>query len=312
MLNSANIFVTGGAGTLGHALARRRKADGWTGKMTVYSTDAHKHGRMRIEYPDVSFIQGDIRNPDTLYMAMSGHDIVIHAAAVKVIPTSELYSIDTFDVNVNGSQCVFSTALRANIKHLIGISTDKACHAANAYGASKYLMEKMAQEYARQDFPTQYHLVRYGNVLESNGSVIETWRKAIERGEKIKFTDPNMTRFWLSPVQAVDCITKALDCPSGCIYIPRIHSLSIGFLASYTVNIGEHNPLYEIIPIRPGEKTHETLLTEEEGWYALQSPEAFLLAPNTSQRFTTAVPPYSSDMAPELTLDELKYMLAEG
>lgn len=316
MLNSANIFVTGGAGTLGHALARRRKADGWTGKMTVYSTDAHKHGRMRIEYPDINFIQGDIRNPDTLYMAMSGHDIVIHAAAVKVIPTSELYSIDTFDVNVNGSQCVFSTALRANIKHLIGISTDKACHPANAYGASKYLMEKMAQEYARQDFPTQYHLVRYGNVLESNGSVIETWRKAIERGEKIKITDPNMTRFWLSPVQAVDCITKALECPSGCVYIPRMSALSLGKLAFYTCSKEQNDNVSSLIservPIRPGEKTHETLLTEEEGWYALQSSEAFLLAPTTAQRFTTAVPPYSSNMAPELTREELKYMLAEG
>lgn len=313
MLESANIFVTGGAGTIGHALARRRKEDGWTGKMTVYSTDAHKHGRMRIEYPDINFIQGDIRNPDTLYMGMSGHDIVIHAAAVKVIPTSELYSIDTFDVNVNGSQCVFSTALRANIKHLVAISTDKACHPANAYGASKYLMEKMAQEYARQDFPTQYHLVRYGNVLESNGSVIEAWKKSIERGERVKITDPNMTRFFLSPSQAVEHVIKSLDCPSGCVYIPRMPALSIEQLAIYTIgDLTAPSEQFEIIPVRPGEKIHETLLTEEEGWYAIQSPDAFLLAPTTSQRFTTAVPPYSSDKAPELTRDELLQLLAEG
>jgi len=313
MLESSNILVTGGAGTLGHAIARKRKQDGWTGHLTVYSTDSHKHEVMKREYPDINFVQGDIRNPDTLYMAMAGHDVVIHAAAVKIIPVSELYSIDTFDVNVNGSQCVFSTALRAQIKHVIAISTDKACHAANAYGASKYLMEKMCQEYARQDFPTQFHLVRFGNVLESNGSVIEAWKKAIERGEKIKITNPVMTRFWISPSQAVEYVIEAFDCPSGCIYIPRVPALSIGKLAEYTVGEKSKWPeLYDIIPIRPGEKMHETLLTEEEGWYALQSPEAFLLAPNTAGRFTTAVPPYSSDMAPELTREELEKLLEEG
>ena len=309
MLESSNILVTGGAGTLGHAIARKRKQAGWTGHLTVYSTDSHKHEVMKRQYPDVSYIQGDIRNPDTLYNAMCGHDVVIHAAASKIIPVSEVYSIDTFDVNVNGSQCVFSTALRAQIKHVIAISTDKACHAANAYGASKYLMEKMCQEYARQDFPTQFHLVRFGNVLESNGSVIEAWKQAVSRGEKIKITDPTMTRFWLSPSQAVEYVIKALDCPSGCIYIPRVPALCIGELAEFTVGMDIED---ERTLIRPGEKMHETLLTEEEGWYALQSEEAFLLAPNTAGRFTTAVPPYSSDMAPKLTREELEKLLEEG
>jgi UDP-N-acetylglucosamine 4,6-dehydratase len=316
MLESANIFVTGGAGTLGHAIARRRKQDGWTGHLTVFSTDTHKHGKMEREYPDISFVQGDIRNPDTLFMAMAGHDVVIHAAAVKVIPVSELYSIDTFDVNVNGSQCVCSTALRARIKHLIAISTDKAAHAANAYGASKYLMEKLVQEYSRQDFETQFHLVRFGNVLESNGSVIEFWKKAVERGEKIKITDPNMSRFWLSPSQAVQYIIDALECPSGCIYIPRIPALSIGKLAEYVLwnePGGDWSKVEkEIIPIRPGEKMHETLLTEEEGWYALKSPDAFVLAPTTAGRFETAVYPYSSDIAEELTKLQLAKLLDEG
>jgi FlaA1/EpsC-like NDP-sugar epimerase len=313
MLESSNILVTGGAGTLGHAIARKRKQAGWTGHLTVYSTDSHKHEVMKRQYPDVSYIQGDIRNPDTLYNAMCGHDVVIHAAAVKILPVSELYSIDTFDTNMNGSQCVFSTALRAQIKHVIAISTDKACHAANAYGASKYLMEKMCQEYARQDFLTQFHLVRFGNVLESNGSVIEAWKQTLERGEKIKITEKTMTRFWLSPSQAVEYVIKALECPSGCIYIPRVPALSIGKLAQYTLDKHERYGKYEVVPIRPGEKMHEMLLTEEEGWYAIQSEEAFLLAPNTAGRFTATVPPYTSDMmAPELTREELEKLLEEG
>ena len=215
MIKHANIFITGGCGTFGKALAKLRKEEGWTGELTVYSTDTHKHEKMHREYPDIHFVQGDIRNPETLYMAMVGHDVVIHAAAVKVIPTSELYSIDTFDVNVNGSLCVCATAVRAQVKHVLGISTDKACHAANAYGASKYLMEKMFQEYARMESETIFHLVRLGNVLESNGSVIEAWKNSVARGEPIKMTDPEMTRFWLSPTQAVKYAIKAFEFASG-------------------------------------------------------------------------------------------------
>lgn len=310
MLESSNIFITGGCGTFGSALMRRRKREGWTGKLTCYSTDTLKHERKRREYPDVNFVQGDIRNPETLYMAMVGHDIVIHAAAVKVIPAAEYNSIDTIETNITGTRNVCACALQANIEHVIAISTDKAAHPANLYGATKMVTEKVFQEYARAKITTQFHLVRFGNVLESNGSVIEAWKKAVERGEKIKITDPNMTRFWLSPSQAVQYVIDALECPSGCIYIPRIPALSIIKLAQYTM--GEGLGKYEIVPIRPGEKMHETLLTEEEGWYALKSPESFLLAPTTAGRFETAVYPYSSDIAEELTREQLIKLLEEG
>lgn len=313
MLENLNVLITGGCGTFGKAFAHRRKCDGWTGRLTIYSTDTLKHERMRREYPDITFIQGDVRNGETLYNAMVGHDVVIHAAAVKVIPAAEYNSLDTIETNIVGTRNVCACALQANIQHVITISTDKAAHPANCYGATKMLSEKIFQEYARLDFPTQFHLVRFGNVLESNGSVIESWKNAVERGEKIKITDPNMTRFWLSPSQAVEHVIKALECPSGCIYIPKMSALSILKLAIYTVgDMGKQADPWGTIPVRPGEKVHETLLTEEEGWHAIQSPDAFLLAPTTSQRFTTAVPPYSSDMAPELTREELLQLLAEG
>lgn len=321
MLESSNILITGGAGTFGHALARRRKADGWTGKLTVYSTDTHKHELMRREYPDINFVQGDIRTGEILYNAMCGHDVVIHAAAVKVIPASEFNSIDTFDVNVNGSRNVCACAITANIKHLIGISTDKACHAVNAYGASKYMMEKVFQEYSRQPFDTQFHLVRFGNVLESNGSVIESWRRAFANGEPIKMTDPAMSRFWLSPSQAVQCAMDALEFPSGYIYIPKLPALSLGKLAEYAVwnKPGEEEIglVTARIPVRPGEKVHEELLTQEEGWYAAvlikkDGQKGYILCPTTTQRNEFPLPPYSSDIAPELTKIELSDLLANG
>jgi UDP-N-acetylglucosamine 4,6-dehydratase/5-epimerase len=312
-IESANIFVTGGAGTLGRAIARRRKEDGWTGQLTVYSTDDHKHDFMRKNFPGVNCVQGDIRNPETLYNAMVGHDIVIHAAAVKVIPVSEYYSLDTIDVNVTGSQVVCAMAIRANIQHVLGISTDKACHPANAYGASKMLMEKIFQEYARvPNCETQFHLVRYGNVLESTGSVVEAWKKAVAVGEPCKMTDPDMTRFWLSPSAAVQYVIEALQWYSGHIYIPMMPALSIGKLAEYTV--GENT--IERIPLRPGEKMHETLITEEENFYLRDTPYFApgymrILCPTCGPRndHPSLSEPYTSQNARQLTKEELQALL---
>lgn len=305
----AAVFVTGGAGTLGHAIAARRKKEGWKGRFTVYSTDGHKHEKMRREYPDIAFIQGDIRDPITLYNAMAGHDFVIHAAACKIIPESEKNSIDTFQVNVQGSLNVCNAAVRAGVRHVLGISTDKACHSVNAYGATKYMMEKIFQEYSRYEFPTQFHLVRYGNVLESNGSVIEVWKNAVARGEPVKVTEPSMTRFWISPSQAVNYCLQAFRCPSGSILIPKMPALSIGKLLDYTVGGAVHQ---ELVSLRPGEKMHEELLTSEEGWYAYESKYAYLLFPTTSKRKMDPKPPYVSCSARELTREELMELLQNG
>lgn len=290
---------------MGRAIARRRQQEGWKGKFTVYSTDEHKHAYMRKMFPDVNFVQGDIRNPETLYNAMVGHDLCIHAGAVKVIPVSEECCIDTVDVNIYGSQNVFMTAVRANIQHILSISTDKACRAANLYGATKYAMEKISQEYTRAFPDINFHLVRYGNVLESTGSVIEAWKRQVVNGEAIKMTDPTMTRFWLSPAQAVDYVIRSLDYPSGHIYIPKMPALAIGVLAQYVLEDYE----IELVPLRPGEKIHETLLTCEEGHYATETPEEFELSPTTSTRFEYGIEPYSSDIARQLTYDELAELL---
>jgi len=307
MLEDMNLFVTGGAGTLGRAIAARRKKEGWKGRMTVYSTDNHKHEEMKRLYPDLQFVQGDIRNPETLYNAMVGHDVCLHLAAVKVIPTSEYYSIDTIDVNVNGSINVCVQARNAGIKHVLGISTDKTSHPANTYGCTKMLMEKVFQEYSRIGSETNFHLVKYGNVLESTGSVLEVWKNAVKNGEPIKITNPHMTRFWISPQQAVDLVINALKLESGMILIPKAKALSIGKLAEYTLD-GE----YEIqrVPLRPGEKLHETLLTIEECAYAVESDEYFFLHPTTSPMVEDSIlQPYESNTAPEMSREELTQLL---
>lgn len=311
LLSNANIFMTGGAGTLGQAIATRRQKEGWTGKLTVYSSDAHKHDLMRRYFPDVNFIQGDIRNPETLYNGMVGHDIVLHLAAVKVIPASEWASIDTVDVNVNGSLNVCQQSISAGIKHVLGISTDKAAYPVNAYGASKMLMEKIFQEYSRIESDTQFHLCRYGNVLESTGSVIEAWKNAVARGEAIQITDPNMTRFWLSPQQAVDIVLSALEEDSGRIYVPRMKSLSIAKLARYTVFDGEPIFTAKSIPLRPGEKFHECLVTAEEAKRSFPYPSAWIIPPTTEANpyHLHSNEAFTSDQAEEMTQDELLRLL---
>lgn len=308
MYKTANIFVTGGAGCLGRAIARKREEEGWTGKLTVYSRDTFKHERMRRMYPDVNFIQGDILSPELLYNAMVGHDIVIHAAACKVIPTSEYQSMDTFAVNVEGSINVCSQAIRAGIKHVLGISTDKACHPANAYGASKMMMEKAFQEYARMPIDTQFHLIRYGNVLESTGSVVEVWKNAIKQGDVVKITDPEMTRFWLSPRQAADYAILALSFENGEIFIPMIPALSVGNLAYYI--LGDLKS-WEKVPLRPGEKKHETLLTYEEQWYARSEKGYYILSSSTSEKINYPHGVYTSSTVREMEREELMKLLED-
>lgn len=327
LLSDSDIISLGGAGTLGRAIAERRKREGWTGKLTVYSTDAHKHGYMKSLYPDVNFVQGDIRNPETLFNSMVGHDVCLHLAAVKVIPVSEYNSIDTIDVNVNGSLNVCQQAIAAGINHVLGISTDKACNPVNAYGATKLLMEKCFQEYARVGTNTQFHLVRYGNVLESTGSVIESWKNSIERGEPIKITDPDMTRFWLSPQQAVDLVIASLDKQSGYIYVPKMKALSIGKLALYTLSkpvmapdpnsygeleIAQEKQEHVRVPLRPGEKKHECLMTIEEAPNAVPRDDHWIVQPTTMPPFEYHLwekEAYTSDIAEQLTREELVDLL---
>jgi UDP-N-acetylglucosamine 4,6-dehydratase/5-epimerase len=252
-----------------------------------------------------------VRDETTLLNAMAGKDIVIHAAAVKHIPVSEVHSIDTWEINVQGSMNVLRAAMYHGTPEVIGISTDKACHPANAYGASKYMMEKAFQEFARIGLPTRFGLLRYGNVLESTGSVVEAWKRAVANGEPIKITHPDMTRFFISPHNAVQIILDSIEgeVPSGCILVPKMKSLRIGNLAAYALDGLEYT--LEKTPIRPGEKMHETLVTVEELDYTDETDEYFIIRPTTSQanEVNCQSEPFTSLNAEHLTQEELEELL---
>lgn len=262
-------------------------------------------------YPGVGCITGDIRDFTTLYNAMVGKHYVLHFAARKHIPEGERDSIDNYEVNVGGSLNVALAAHQIGTPHVLGVSTDKAAHPANLYGATKMINEKVFQEYSRLGSDTAFHLVRFGNILESTGSVIQVWKEALERGESVKITDPQMTRFWLSPAQAVDWVLNALDVESGNILIPKMPALSIGKLAQYVLPDSYDPEDIQIIPLRPGEKLHECLLTKDEARIAFGHSDHFILPPTTSGKmpYHLVESAYTSDMAPELTKDELMELL---
>lgn len=279
-----NVFITGGAGTLGKAIIARSKAMGWNAKFTVFSRDAHKHDKLNRIFPDVRCIIGDVRDTERLADLMVGHDLVIHAAAIKHIPQAEQNVGETISINVQGSISVALAAIEAGVEQVVGISTDKVCGAANTYGSTKYLMEKFFQSI---DGDTMFNLVRYGNVIGSVGSVVEVWRDMYKRDGIVKATDPDMTRFWITPDQAVTLILKSLDQPNRTILIPWLPATTMKQLAEYVL---PEEAIIEYTGLRPGEKRHEEMLTQEEGWYAEEAEQNYIrLWPTTMKPFDNPI-----------------------
>lgn len=201
---------------------------------------------------------GDVRDRDRLETAMLGHDIVIHAAAIKYIPEAEYNVEETIKVNVDGSRNVIQAARIAGVEQVVNISTDKAAQPVNTYGMTKALAERSFSEPAGGPL---YKSVRYGNVIGSTGSVIPLFQRQKRELGRLTVTDPQMTRFWMSPDEAIDCILFALEYgePGG-IIVPRPRSMSIGDLAA---TIAGDLPI-SVIGARPGEKLHEELIHWQE------------------------------------------------
>lgn len=311
-----NILITGGAGYLGRAIVRRAMRKNWDCAFTILSRDTMKHHHQQqdlLEFktnrPFVRWIVGDICDYDGLSKSIAGHDVVIHAGALKHIPECESNPEETMRVNYEGSLNVASACIRHGVKQCIGISTDKACHPINIYGASKLAMERVFQKYNGYGV-TAFHLCRYGNVLSSTGSFLTDWkRKLAQNPNRIETTSADMSRFWLSVEQAVDVILLALSEPAGTITIPKLPAASMDAIESWYIPEGT-----EIVHtgLRLGEKRHEELLTLEEADFWEGKHNYMRLHPVTGYAM---VPPgsgrgcYSSDTAPQLTREQFEELL---
>lgn len=296
---SGNILITGGSGTLGHAIVRTAKAEGWDCSFTIYSRSELRQAQMRQIYGDLRYVLGDVRDYDRLAAAVAGHDLVIHAAAVKRIPEAEAQPINCYETNVIGSMNVARACNAGGVRRCVGVSTDKACRAITAYGASKLAMEKLFQA---QQGPCIFTLVRYGNVVASNGSVIPLWRQQAKHGHPLTVTDPEMTRFWMGESDAVRVICEAAKSNPGLIVVPRMRSLSIAELA----HIIAPGAAIRTTGLRSIEKRHEDLVHTDE---PADDPtdDYFYLGPRAFGSMS-----YTSYDAPRLTPSAFRAMLAEA
>jgi UDP-N-acetylglucosamine 4,6-dehydratase len=279
-LDGVSILITGGTGSFGHEFVDIMLRDHKPRKLIVFSRDELKQHEMRISGYDDSnlrFFIGDVRDRDRLRRAMGGVNVVVHAAALKQVPACEYNPIEAVATNIEGARNVIEAALDCGVERVIALSTDKAVNPINLYGATKLVAEKLfvqANAY-RGDGPTRFSCVRYGNVVGSRGSVIPLFMKQRASG-RVTVTDPRMTRFWLTLEQGAEFVTSCLDrMQGGEVFVPKIPSMSITDLAEALA------PGCEIdeIGIRPGEKVHEVLISEDEARQAIEFEDHFIIQP---------------------------------
>jgi UDP-N-acetylglucosamine 4,6-dehydratase len=278
-LSGATILLTGGTGSFGNAFVRRVTGQ-WPGAVIrVYSRDELKQSEMQARFADANlrFLVGDVRDRGRMTRAAQGADVIVHAAAMKQVPACEYNPFEAVRTNVLGSQHVVDAAIDAGVERVVALSTDKAVNPVNLYGATKLCAEKIVVQgnaYAAQS-RTRLACVRYGNVVDSRGSVVPVFRQQTQEG-RIQITDERMTRFWITLDQAVDLVAYALEhMAGGEVFIPKIPSMRVVDLADAMAP----GVAREITGIRPGEKLHEVLVTSDESRHTIDAGDVYVVLP---------------------------------
>lgn len=283
MLNGKSILITGGTGSLGKALTKHIFTKyPKLRRLVIFSRDEQKQFQMAQEYPQdrypqIRFFIGDVRDKERLLRAFNGIDYVIHAAAMKHVPIAEYNPDECIKTNINGAQNVVDACLQTEVERVVALSTDKACAPINLYGATKLTSDKLfvAANNIKGDREIRFSVVRYGNVMGSNGSVIPFFMKKKEEGV-LPVTDPKMTRFNISLQGGVDMVMHALEYAlGGEIFIPKIPSYHITDVATAIAPNCEQ----KIIGIRPGEKIHEEMITPSDSFYTYDLGKYYTIIP---------------------------------
>ncbi len=277
--SKSSVLVTGGTGSFGNKFVEVMLRKYKPRRLVIFSRDELKQSEMMARFSDASlrFFVGDVRDRERLERAMHDVDIVFHAAALKQIPSCEYNPFEAIQTNVMGTKNVIDAAIDQGVKRVVAISSDKAVNPINLYGATKLCAEKLmvqgnAYGHARG---TVFSVVRYGNVIASRGSVIPLFRAQRATG-RVTVTDPAMTRFWIQLEQGVEfAIRSGALMRGGEIFVPKIPSMRIMDLVE-TVASGCK---VEVIGVRPGEKVHEILISEDESRQALELDDMFILEP---------------------------------
>ncbi len=275
------VLVTGGTGSFGKAFIRRLLADHRPAAVRVYSRDELKQYDLQRELgadDRLRFLIGDVRDQERLRMATRGVHVIVHAAALKQVPACEYNPFEAVQTNILGAQNVVAAAIANDVGQVMALSTDKAVNPVNLYGATKLCAEKIVTQgnaYVGTS-NVRFATVRYGNVVGSRGSVIPLFKRQAETGE-LTITDETMTRFWITLEQAVEFVVSCLGrMRGGEVFIPKIPSMRVTDIAE-AIAPGARR---RIVGIRPGEKIHEVLLTEDESRHAVGFEDRFAIYPS--------------------------------
>lgn len=285
-INGKSILITGGTGSFGQAFVRRVLERYSPARLAILSRDELKQFEMQNQpwlsgHSEVRFFLGDVRDLDRLEMAFRGVDLVVHAAALKQITAAEYNPFECIRTNVHGAENIVKAAIRADVKRVIALSTDKASNPINLYGASKLASDKIfvAAKWlvgARRD--PLFSVVRYGNVFGSRGSVVPFFHSLLKRGEtSLPITDPRMTRFWITLPEGVDFVLSCIGLTQGGeIFVPKIPSLRVTDLAQAMAP----GIAMRTVGIRAGEKLHETMIASEDARMTLELPDRYVIRPS--------------------------------
>ncbi len=281
MTKGKSFLITGGTGSFGHKYVETLLRHYEPSRVVIYSRDELKQYEMQQRFNSrvMRYFIGDVRDAPRLLFAMRGVDYVIHAAALKQVPTAEANPMECIKTNVMGAQNVIDAAIAENVDRVIALSTDKAASPVNLYGATKLCSDKLfaAANNIAGSVRTRFAVVRYGNVVGSRGSVVPYFQKLLEeKCDHLPVTDERMTRFWITLQQGVDFVMKNFArMYGGEIFVPKIPSIRIVDLAKA---MAPHLPI-KFVGIRPGEKLHECMCPEDDGHLTLDFPDHYVIQP---------------------------------
>lgn len=286
--NNKVILLTGGTGSFGYQFVETMLKEYNPKSIRIFSRDEFKQHEMIQTFKAdkrLHFVLGDVRDTNRVSLAMRGVDVVVHAAALKQVPMCEYHPFEAIQTNIIGTQNIIHGALLNKVSKVMSISSDKAVNPINLYGATKLCAEKLIIQgnTFKTSQKTVFSFCRYGNVLGSRGSVIEMFKKQKKEG-KMRLTDKRMTRFWLTIEEGIKFVISCIErMEGGEIFVPKIPSMKLIDMVKALAPDTE----VEEIGLRPGEKIHEALISEDESRYTLEFPDCYVVHPTISDKKIT-------------------------